>query len=122
MFPVVNKVGNVVAVPALPIVNPAPEAMFRLPAALPVICLPLSDRVPEEIARLPLIATPAFSVRPLLLASVRLLSWVTLLGTLTPAELPPNERFDEEVVDRLVDVPAIAGPFSTSVFPATASV
>ena len=59
---------------------------------------------------------------PLPLLTVRLLSWVTVLGTLTPGELPPKERLDDDVVDRLVGVPAIVGPFSASVFPATASV
>src|SRR5437016_4935894 len=69
-----------------------------------------------------LIVRSAFSVMPLLLASVRLLSWMTLLGTLTPAELPPNKRLEDEVVNRLVGVPAIVGPFSARLFPTTDSV
>ena len=40
----------------------------------------------------------------------------------TPAELPPNTRFDAEVVDKLAGVPAIGGPFKVNVLPVTAKV
>src|SRR5208282_6429665 len=65
---------------------------------------------------------PAFNDRPLLLLLVRLFNAVTLLGTLTPAALPPKDRLDDDGVDRLVGVPAMAGPLSTSVFAPTANV
>jgi len=46
----------------------------------------------------------------------------TLLGTLTPAELPPKLRLEEEVVVSFVGVPAIVGPFRVKVLAPTANV
>ena len=59
------------------------------------------------------------SVTPFVLLMVRLFNAVTLLGMLTPLELPPKTRLEDEVVDKLAGVPAIVGPFSVKVFPAT---
>ena len=74
-----------------------------------------SDRAPLTVRML-------FKVIPLALLTVRLLRLVTLLGRLTLLELPPNTRFEDEVVDRLVAVPAIVGPFKVRVLEPTANV
>src|SRR5256885_187801 len=72
---------------------------------------------------LPASVIPLFSVTVLaVLPSVRVLKLETLLGTLTPADVPPNVRLEDEVVVSLVGVPPIAGPFNVSVFAATAKV
>ena len=56
-----------------------------------------------------------FNVTPLELLMVRLFNAVTLLGMLTPVELPPKDKLEDDVVDRLAGVPAIVGPSSVSV-------
>src|SRR5712692_3368055 len=76
-----------------------------------------AEITPDVNVIVPLTVGLLLSVMPL-----QLLSCVTLLGTLTPLELPPNDRLDDEVVERLVGVPAIVGPFSAKLFPDTDSV
>src|SRR5882672_9290576 len=113
----------------------APVATFfcRLPFTWPLVRLTVpavamikvfepAEITPDVNVIVALMVGLLLSVMPLLLFSVRLLSCVTLLGTLTLLELPPKERLEEEVVDKLVGVPAIVGPFSARLFPATASV
>ena len=68
----------------------------------------VSVSVPESVAS-------EFRVTPLELLIVKLLRAVTLEGIPTPLELPPKTRVELDVVDRLVTVPAIAGPFNVRV-------
>jgi hypothetical protein len=51
-----------------------------------------------------------------------LVRFVTLLGIETPAEDPPKDKLDEAIVDKLVGVPAIEGPFSVRVLGPTVKV
>src|SRR5258707_32936 len=82
----------------------------------PVVTRPLvSVSVPPTVGLL-------FSVSPLVLLTVRPLIAVTLLGRFTPDELPPKTSVEEEVVVRFAAVPAMAAPFSVSVFAPTANV
>ena len=55
-------------------------------------------------------------VTPFVLLIVRLFKAVILDGMFTPTELPPNDNEEEEVVIKLVAVPAIVGPFKVNVF------
>ena len=75
-----------------------------------------------ELLRVPLIVGPLFKITLLLLLIVRLFNAVTLLGILTPLELPPKTRLDDEVVARFAGVPAIVGPLSVSVLAPTVNV
>ena len=59
---------------------------------------------------------------PFVLFIVRLFKTVTLLGMFTPLELPPKTRLEEDVVDKLVGVPAIVRPSNSRVLPPTANV
>src|SRR5262245_53157808 len=111
----------------------SPPTLIALPFALSVpapVMPPVTDRlrlepvvlsVPDVIVALPASVRLPFIVRPFELFSVRLLRFETLLGTKWPLELPPIERFEEEVVVRLPELCEIAGPFSVSVFEPTAS-
>ena len=63
-----------------------------------------------------------FNVIPLELLTDRLFNAVTLLGIFMLAELPPKTRLDDDVADKLVGVPAIAGPFSVNVCAPTVNV
>jgi hypothetical protein len=91
---------------------------FAVLFKLVVVILSLAE-VPK--ATVPLIVSAAPKVTPALLLMVRLLSAVTLLGIVTPVELPPNTRLEADVVVKLAGVPAMAGPFSVSVFVPTAN-
>src|SRR5262249_52718698 len=94
----------------------APESVWVLPLPLNVTVCVLSVNEWLLLVQFPASERSELIVTPFVLLRVRLFSAVTLLGTLTPIELPPSERLDEEVVERFVGVPAIAGPFSVSVF------
>ena len=103
-------------------------AVIRL-LGVPAMAGPFNARVFAPTLKLPdvSVSVPAnvhepFSPTPLALFIVRLFKAATLDGMPTPAELPPNTRFDEEVVDKLAGVPAIAGPFRVSVLAPTANV
>ena len=74
------------------------------------------------IVIVPLMVGLPVKVTPLTLLIVRLFSAVTLLGILTPVELPPKTRLEDEVVPKFEGVPAIAGPLSVSVFAPTVNV
>ena len=98
-------------------------------AAVPAIAGPSSSRVftPTENTPLVRVSVPAmvrleFKLTPFVLLIVRLLRAVTLLGIVTELEEPPKTRLEADVVDRLVGVPAIAGPSSSRVFAPTESV
>src|SRR5208282_1257156 len=80
------------------------------------------ENAPLDRVSVPLIVGLLFRVTPLVLLMVRLVNAVTMLGIPTPAELPPKERLDDDVVARLEAVPAMAGPFRASVFVPTVSV
>ena len=90
----------------------AAAAMFKVLLAPMVI-------LPEVKVSVPLTVGLLFSVSPLLFDSVRLSSCVTLEGRFTPDAAPPKVRLDEDVVERLVGVPAIVGPLSVRVFAPT---
>jgi len=102
----------------LPLIVPVPPHVWP-PLAFIVNVFPFRFRVPELSVSTPLIARELLNVIPLVLLIVRLFKAATLDGTDIPAELPPKTRLEEEVVDRFVAVPAIAGPFNVSVLPAT---
>jgi len=53
---------------------------------------------------------------------VRLLRANTLPGIFIPAVLPPNDRLEDEVVERFDAVPAMAGPFKDNVYAPTVNV
>ena len=61
-------------------------------------------------------------VTPFVLLIVRLFKAVILDGMFTPTELPPNDNEEEEVVIKLVAVPAIVGPLKVNVFDPTVKV
>ena len=63
-----------------------------------------------------------FKLTPFVLLTVKLLRAVTPLGINTPLEEPPKTRLEEDVVDRLATIPAIAGPSSSRVFAPTKNV
>jgi len=63
-----------------------------------------------------------FIVTPFILFIERLFRLITLAGIETPADEPPKERLEEELVAKLPGVPAIAGPFNVSVVGPTVKV
>ncbi len=98
-------------------------------APVPAMAGPFSVKVWAPTVKFPLVRVSVpprvkllFKVTPLPLLTVRLLRAVTLLGMLMPAELPPNDRLEEEVVDKLAGVPAMAGPFNARVLAPTEKV
>jgi hypothetical protein len=98
-------------------------------AGVPAMAGPLRVRelapignVPDVRVKVPFNVSELFAVTPFALFIVRLFKEVTLEGIDIPAELPPKTRLDVEVVDKLVGVPAIAGPLIVRVFPAMANI
>jgi hypothetical protein len=63
-----------------------------------------------------------FIVTPLALFIERLFRLITLPGIETPADDPPKERLEEELVVKLLGVPAIVGPLSVSLVGPTVKV
>jgi len=106
---------------ALPLMVPVP-LQVKLPVAGIVRVLPFKLSAPEVRDKLPLTVNGPFMVTPFVLLMVRLFTWDTVEGIFTPAEEPPNTRLEEDVVDKLVGVPAMEGPFSVSVLAPTAKV
>ena len=92
-----------VELPALAVAEP-PTKVSKLLAV--VVNTALRDKVPLNVSAL--CNETAFEI-------VRLLSAVTLEGITVPAKELPIVRLEEEVVVRLVAVPAMAAPFSVSV-------
>ena len=91
------------------------------------IVFPLSANVPLVNVKLPAIEIAEFTVIVagvvLVLLIVKLLNAVTLEGILNgPAFDPPKDKSDDEVVAKLVAVPAIAPPFNANVFVPTVNV
>jgi hypothetical protein len=70
---------------------------------------------PWVIVRIPPTETLPANEIPDELLIVRLLRFMALEGIETPAELPPNTRFEDDDVVRFEGVPAIAGPFKVRV-------
>jgi hypothetical protein len=109
------------AEPAFPLMVPAPP-QTKFPLAAMVIVFPFKFNAPEVRVNMPLIFGDTFKITPLALFIVRLFTCAAPDGIVTPAEPPPNTRFDVEVVERLAGVPEIAGPFKVSVLAPTAKV
>jgi hypothetical protein len=89
-----------------------------LPAAVLVIVNKLVEvvlRIPDVNVRVPDESGPEREI-PFGLLTIKLLRLVTLEGIVIPAEDPPNTKVDDVVVDRLLGVPAIAGPLRVRVF------
>jgi len=85
-------------------------------AALPNVSVPdVVLMVPLVNVSVPLNAKPVCNAIPLLLFTVRFVKAVTLVGTNTLADEPPNTRLEEAVVVRLDGVPVIEGPLSVNV-------
>src|SRR5258706_4038867 len=96
--------------------SPVPLPASNAPAAMIAVFVPVAI-FPEVRVRVRLIVGLLFNVMPLLLATVRLLSADTALGTLTNVALPPKERLDDDVVARLPDVTTELGPFRARLLP-----
>src|SRR6266567_1141948 len=125
LFNAATLLGTVMLVELPPKERLEEEVVAKLPAVT-AIAGPLSVKVWAPTVKVPLVRVSVpprvkllFKVTPLPLLTVRLLRAVTLLGMLMPAELPPNDRLEEEVVDKLAGVPAMAGPFSVRVLAPT---
>ena len=97
---------------------------IRLPDVSETAPLSVSVLAPIESAPLIKLSVPEmvrleFKLTPLILLIVRLLRAVIFLGINTSLEEPPKTRLEEDVVDKLVAVPAIAGPSNSRVFAPT---
>ena len=97
-------------------------------AGVPAMAGPFSVRVFVPILNAPLVRVSVplsvgllFKLTPLALLIVRLFNAVTLLGMTTELEEPPKTKLEEDVVVKFAGVPAMAGPFSVSVFAPTAN-
>src|SRR6266567_2469607 len=128
LFNAATLLGTVMLVELPPKERLEEEVVAKLPAVT-AIAGPLSVKVWAPTVKVPLVRVSVpprvkllFKVTPLPLLTVRLLRAVTLLGMLMPAELPPNDRLEEEVVDKLAGVPAMAGPFNARVLAPTEKV
>ena len=123
------KIAPLIVLP-LPVILifPAPVCL-PVPVIFPVteIVLPPSANVPLVKAKEPdkVIPELAFKVAgvPFVLLSVKLFNAVILEGIANgPALVPPKDKFEEDVVVKLVAVPAIAAPFKFKVFAPTVNV
>ena len=76
---------------------------------------PLTDNIPDESVKVPLNTRFDCNVTPVELLIVRLFRAVTLVGIFTFEEEPPKTRLDDDADDKLLGVPAIAGPFKVNV-------
>jgi hypothetical protein len=80
---------------------------------------PIDNPAPTGL-NVPLTVSELCRVTILVLVIEKPLKSVTLVGIKTPADVPPNTRLDDDVVDKFAGVPTIVGPFKVSVLPATA--
>jgi hypothetical protein len=113
------------AVPAPPILilevaPPTRVPQFIWPLSVKVFA-PIDNPAPAGL-NVPLIAGELCKVTRLVFVTERSFNAATLFGIKTPAVVPPNTRFDDDVVFKFAGVPAIVDPFSVSVFAPTVNV
>jgi len=77
------------------------------------------ENAPELNDNVPLIVTLPFINTPLALLIVKLLTLVILVGIKTLEEDPAKDKFEEDVVDKLLKFPEIAAPLSEREFAPT---
>lgn len=85
-------------------------------APFPIVNPLDSVNVPVVSVSVPFTVGAPDAVTPLALLIVRLFRVITLDGIVIPVKLPPKTSEEEAVVFRFAGVPAMAGPFSVSVF------